>query len=397
MASMHTVTLSFKGKSLSLPLDLESPTLELLFDEALSAFGLSPAETAIKLILKGKQLRRDADAASQGLRHGAKLMVMATERADASAIDSTKADRTIRGFEEEDAAARWRQEDAAGERSEWVTPQAKEYKFARFEACTWHSFGVRPTSKTPHAFEARKLLLKLATDPGIVSIMEERQWVVGTLAEMDPIDDRLKEKIEGSGHTRLLGYNTNSGMRIDLRLRTTSLDDFEPYSSIVDTLLHELAHNEIGPHNAMFWNLFAQLKADYLRTHARLGRRGTFISGRSPAQVAGVEQQILNVKDACLAAVARDSMMPINPAQAEVLDRYLSLTDNTKEAAAAVGGRNCGGMPTSREALRHLMAERAAARRGDDEGTAAESRRPAPDEPASQADTPSRRGGNQST
>lgn len=110
MADTLTVVLSFKGKSVSLPVDTSNATLRPLFDEALHAFGLSAAETALKLILKGKQLRRDAGAADQGLRDGAKLMVMATRHADASAIDSTKADKTIRGFEEEDAAARMREQ-----------------------------------------------------------------------------------------------------------------------------------------------------------------------------------------------------------------------------------------------------------------------------------------------
>ena len=27
-----------------------------------------------------------------------------------------------------------------------------------------------------------------------------------------------------------------------------------------DTLLHELSHNEVGPHNEHFWHLFTQLK-----------------------------------------------------------------------------------------------------------------------------------------
>ena len=40
----------------------------------------------------------------------------------------------------------------------------------RLEPCTWQSFGTRAGSSTPHAFEARKLLLKLSTDPAVVAI-----------------------------------------------------------------------------------------------------------------------------------------------------------------------------------------------------------------------------------
>lgn len=181
----------------------------------------------------------------------------------------------------------------------------------------------------------------------------------------------------GSGHTRLLGYNTNAGLRIDLRLRTPTLDEFEPYCSLVDTLLHELAHNEIGPHNAMFWNLFAQLKADYLRTHAQLGRHGALICGRSSAQLAGVELQIRDVRGACLGAVARDSMMPVSPAQAELLDTYLRLTDQPESAAGTT--QDSVAMPSSRDALRKLMAERAVARLGRNgiDGSADTSHEPA--------------------
>jgi hypothetical protein len=45
-----------------------------------------------------------------------------------------------------------------------------------------------------------------------------RAWTVGLLAELDPIDDRHAEKMEGEGK-RLLGYNTNMGAQIHIRLR----------------------------------------------------------------------------------------------------------------------------------------------------------------------------------
>ena len=50
-----------------------------------------------------------------------------------------------------------------------------------------------------HCFEARALLLKLACDPAIVRVMRQREWTVGLLAELDPIDDRHAEKLEGEG------------------------------------------------------------------------------------------------------------------------------------------------------------------------------------------------------
>ena len=46
-----------------------------------------------------------------------------------------------------------------------------------------------------------------------------------------------------------------------VRLRKDDLE-FLPYSQLVETLLHELAHNVFGPHDDQFWHLFCQLKVD---------------------------------------------------------------------------------------------------------------------------------------
>ena len=69
------------------------------------------------------------------------------------------------------------------------------------------------------------MLLKLSTDPAILRILAERRWTVGALGEMDPVDDRLAEKTHSQGKC-LLGYNTNHGARIDVRLRNFDLNGF---------------------------------------------------------------------------------------------------------------------------------------------------------------------------
>jgi hypothetical protein len=53
----------------------------------------------------------------------------------------------------------------------WVVKQHKEYKFCRFKPLDFSGL-------TPHAFDAEKLLKKLATDPGICDIMVEYEWTV---------------------------------------------------------------------------------------------------------------------------------------------------------------------------------------------------------------------------
>ena len=215
-------------------------------------------------------------------------------------------------------------------------------------------------------------MLKLAHDPAIVRIMKEREWRVGLLAELDPIDDRHAEKMEGEGK-RLLGYNTNAGAQIHVRLRTEDLGGFLPYPALIDTLLHELAHNEVGPHNEQFWHLFCQLKADYLRTHLALAKRGDLFNGRSGLQLAGAGEEAKDVRSSVLAALQRDRRVPINQLQVDMLDRYLAASKAMEE----VGGNSRGGVadagqrvggapivqPASAEERRALLA-RASARLG---------------------------------
>jgi len=124
----------------------------------------------------------------------------------------------------------------------------------RLGACVWRAKPLPPAPPSPRA------CAELASDPGVLHILQQREWVVGTLGEMDPLDDRLAQKTHSQGKC-LLGYNTNHGARIDVRLRTDDLSGFLPYPSVTETLLHELAHNMVGPHNEHFWHLFAQLKA----------------------------------------------------------------------------------------------------------------------------------------
>merc|ERR1712151_963033 len=194
---------------------------------------------------------------------------------------------TIRGFDQEKNIIE-RRKTAASEKY-WgdAMVQHRDYKFCRLKACTDHSFGHRSTESTPHAFHAMKLLEKLSTDPGIVAIMVERELVVGTLGEMDPIDDRLMNKTAHQGGL-LLGYNTNMGQRIDLKLRTDDLKSFRPYADIVSTLIHELSHNWVGDHNALFWGNFAQMRVEYLHKHASLSASGYVVNGKTTAQIADV-------------------------------------------------------------------------------------------------------------
>lgn len=258
--------------------------------------GVGMGATQLKILHKGKKIKNDPLSApifQNAPKKTPKILVMATSSKMAEEMASRKSDPTIRGFDREEEDDKRKKEGL--KKMHWGEgmAQSKDYKFCRFEACTWQSFGHRPNEKTPHAFAAMHLLEKLAADPGIVAIMKERELVVGTLGEMDPIDDRvmMKRQQQGEGGC-LLGYNTNAGARIDVRLRTDELSGFRPYPELVTTLIHELSHNWVGDHNLLFWTNYAQMRAEYLHAHATL--RSTIINGKTTADLAGLNGNDFN-------------------------------------------------------------------------------------------------------
>lgn len=100
--------------------------------------------------------------------------------------------------------------------------------------------------------------------------MARRKWAVPLLNEFYPQTPNL------------LGLNHNHGERIDIRLRSPSNPrSFLPYSSILGTLLHELAHIDVGPHNAAFYKLLDALKreCEQLMAAGNDGRRGASFAG----------------------------------------------------------------------------------------------------------------------
>ncbi|TKY47986.1 DNA-dependent metalloprotease WSS1 [Spatholobus suberectus] len=97
--------------------------------------------------------------------------------------------------------------------------------------------------------EAMKILEKVAKQ--VQPIMRKRKWKVNVLSEFCPANPSL------------LGLNIGPGAEIKLRLRRPNCEwDFFPYEQILDTMLHELCHNEHGPHNAQFYNLLDEIRKE---------------------------------------------------------------------------------------------------------------------------------------
>ncbi|XP_054779619.1 DNA-dependent metalloprotease WSS1-like isoform X2 [Prosopis cineraria] len=97
--------------------------------------------------------------------------------------------------------------------------------------------------------EARRILEKIAKQ--VQPIMRKRKWKVKILSEFCPANPSLQ------------GLNIGLGAEVKLRLRRPDREwDFFPYEQIVDTMLHELCHNEHGPHNAQFYNLLDEIRKE---------------------------------------------------------------------------------------------------------------------------------------
>lgn len=274
-----------------------------------SSSSSSSSDEMIKLLFKGKRITSDPDTfplmgclpqtttmMTKKKKKLPKIIVMATNRLLIEALSQKRSDPLIRGFEKEqqildkrksshgnntNASSSLLSSTSSGTKYwtqggvttvvEAIAQQDREYKFVKLKSCTKHAFG-HPTTTASHEFQAQALLERLVTDPGVVAIMQERELVVNTLSEMDPIDDRLMHKLQRDhgDHSCLLGYNTNHGLHIAIKLRNDHVHDFRPYPQLVATLLHELSHNWIGDHSLLFWTNFAQMRIEYLYTHGRL-------------------------------------------------------------------------------------------------------------------------------
>ncbi|VUC20917.1 unnamed protein product [Clonostachys rosea] len=104
-------------------------------------------------------------------------------------------------------------------------------------------------SDFPRADSALHTLKKVASM--VKPIMRARGWKVKQLVEFYPEQQNL------------LGLNINKGQKVCLRLRYPGdRDQFMPFESVVDTMLHELCHIVHGPHDDKFHALWDQLRQE---------------------------------------------------------------------------------------------------------------------------------------
>lgn len=215
-----------------------------------------------KLIYKGKKASRlTSDNVHDtiedvGLKDGVKVML----------VGGTKEE--VGGVQKEEQQAKQR---AAIERERRGKPQAKlrstgmasyQYKF--------HSIQSHPL--LPSSPEATTVLNRLADDPAIRHIMQMHRFTVGVLTEFAPHE-----------HPDKLGYNTNMGQSISLRIRTDLYDGFRPYLDIRKVLLHELTHNVWSDHDNNFKELNSQLNREVIEHERTLKANTHTLSESDPA------------------------------------------------------------------------------------------------------------------
>eukprot|EP01023_Acetabularia_acetabulum_P045179 TRINITY_DN4575_c0_g2_i2.p1 TRINITY_DN4575_c0_g2~~TRINITY_DN4575_c0_g2_i2.p1 ORF type:complete len:281 (+),score=42.24 TRINITY_DN4575_c0_g2_i2:364-1206(+) len=104
---------------------------------------------------------------------------------------------------------------------------------------------IQPLKRQKNKDEALEVLKKLAC--AVKEIMKRYNWSVGLLKEFYP------------RNTRLLGQNVNRET-ICIRLRNSyDPDSFLNWENVLKTMLHELVHMRITPHNVAFYKLLDQL------------------------------------------------------------------------------------------------------------------------------------------
>lgn len=271
---MSALKIKFKSETFNLEIDADK-SIDDVFEYLSEVIDLNKLHC--RLIVGGKSFLPGATASSAMIEavwpSASTAMLLSSPQADIDRIKSQKSDPLVKGFEEEarDEIRRIQKTVELVNASPWGSgvDQHVEFRFSRFEVL------FRRTNPSP--YDAEKLLKKLATDPGVVQIMSSRRFTVGTLCELDPEDADNEQAAKGEGDKCLLGWNRNFGERIALRLRTDDFKSFRKYDSIINTLIHELAHNVVGPHNDQFWALFNDLKKAYDSIHA--SRRGAKATG----------------------------------------------------------------------------------------------------------------------
>jgi hypothetical protein len=143
-----------------------------------------------------------------------------------------------------------------------------------YSAYRFHAIQTLPG--LPMEEKARGILEELASDPGVLAVMEKFKWSVGALCELYP------EGYVGVSDVCVMGLNENKGQRILLRLRTDDMKGFRKILTIKKVLCHEMAHNVHGDHDSSFYVLMRQIERDVVALDWRNSKGRTMDGATQP-------------------------------------------------------------------------------------------------------------------
>ena len=259
--STITLVVSFRGEKIELQL-LPHTTVRAVQEAVVASpsSGSSLAASDVTLLLKGKVLH-DADRPILPLlqqtsnKHIYRIIATGKSAQEIQAMDvdfqnakrkapRVRDDLTPQGQQE--LEERQRLGRYMMNKHQQPSDDASEYGFGRIDTLP----------NLPNQDKAREILTQLANDPGIRACMAKHKWNVGSLAELYP-DGKV-----GESDVCVMGLNRNKGEQILLLIRTDDLQGFRKMLSIRKVLFHELAHNEISPHNGEFFVLMRQIERE---------------------------------------------------------------------------------------------------------------------------------------
>lgn len=291
------LTAKLGPRAVKIPLCPETTVGELQ-RSLLEDFSL-PAESTLRLLLRGKTLTADpaALAVEAGLKAGSTIMVMQSRAEEIAQVQTTKPER-MRGFAEDDERLATGSVSGSGAtRAGRSVVKSSAYRFHELQPLTTLPSGASPPVSVAMArLQVRKCRVRaahnrsllapscalhmctacheataaggaqrlgmwqeLSNDRAVLAILEEHKWSIGKLSEMPP------EGLVGVSASCLMGLNRNKGQEILLRLRTDGWDGIRPYHSVIDVLMHELAHCVHSDHDDDFKALNSLLKMECAR------------------------------------------------------------------------------------------------------------------------------------
>ncbi|XP_042041820.1 uncharacterized protein LOC121787209 [Salvia splendens] len=243
---------------------------ELTHVEADTLRLLVPVEKNSKLLYPFSDEHSRMSLETASILKGKAIRMMGVPKGEVDEVlQKAKVDLRIAGFDEEEKRLKQRIS-----RRSYNSPKLPQ---GNYIFCDFRTLSLPGIVLNPPASKALELLHKLASDPGIVAIMNKHRWRVGILTEMAP------EGYVGISPQCILGFNKNHGEEISLRLRTDDLKGFRKYEKIKKTLLHELAHMVFSEHDSNFLALDSQLNKEAI-TLDWTKSRGHTLTGGIPSE-----------------------------------------------------------------------------------------------------------------